>query len=114
MNEWPIMLNNKHFCVNQHKTINDRINNAKNFILNNNYLLPIYVDNINNDYLNIYSSWPLRIYIIHQNIITWILYPKKPGYFNLNELKRVLDTYKKIIINNKTNTINKHDQCSLI
>jgi len=59
--EWPL---GNFACVNQHKTIEERVEAAKNFISKFNFKLPVYVDTMENSFDNTYYAWPDRYYII--------------------------------------------------
>jgi len=64
--EWPL---GNFVCVNQHTTIEQRVNAAKSFIANYNFKIPTYVDTIDNSFNKTYAAWPDRYYIIDKNII---------------------------------------------
>ena len=86
--EWPIRTKTE-LCIKQHKNINDRILMANKLINDYNFKLPLLIDNMSNEFLNKYSAWPLRAFIIDSTNmkISWILQPKPPGYFDLNDIK---------------------------
>lgn len=48
----------------QHQSIKDRSEYAKKFQKQYSLELPIYLDNMNNDYETIYSTWPFRYHLI--------------------------------------------------
>ena len=65
--EWPISSardspNGKPILVNQHKTMEDRIKAAKEFVKA--FKLPrtfrVLVDNMDNEFMDQYASWPFR------------------------------------------------------
>ena len=47
-----------------HKELQDRIKYAENFKNEYNLTIPIYCDNINDDFENELACWPVRIFII--------------------------------------------------
>ena len=49
-----------------HKCIGDRLECAINFKTRYDYTIPIYLDNMNNDFKNIYSVWPFRAFLINK------------------------------------------------
>ena len=94
--EWPIRTK-KELTLKQHKTQNERINVANNFISNFNYKIPTIVDNMNNEFANKYSAWPFRAFIINgkNKNIEWIMIPKYPGYYDWNDIKNQCKIYNK-------------------
>ena len=104
--EWPLRTK-KSLLIKQHKTLNERINCANKFINEYKFRLPMYVDNINNDFTNIYSGWPLQAFIIFKNKFIWNIKPKKPGYFDLSDIKSFITKYTQ-------NTCNKYNKCKII
>lgn len=64
--EWPL---GKFVSIPQHKTIEERIVAAKNFVSALNFKLPVYVDTIDNSFDNTYYAWPDRYYIIRNGIM---------------------------------------------
>ena len=91
--EWPIR-NKKELCIKQAKTNKERLNIARNFQKNFNFEIPLYVDDINNNFMNEYSVWPVRAYIIDgkSNKISWIMNPRHPGYYDFKDiLKQVVN-----------------------
>ena len=81
---WPIglsagVLNKKH------RTINDRIQCAKNMIDEHKFKVPVYLDNMENSYRDTYSSWPFRVYGFKQHKIDYISNIEN-AQFNISEL----------------------------
>lgn len=50
--------------IESHKNINDRIKCIENLKSKFNLTVPIYADNMNNDFEKIYAGWPFRYFII--------------------------------------------------
>ena len=72
--EWPLSTQDD---INQHKTIYDRIEAAKRI----QSLVPIYCDSFEeNNFQNVYSGWPERAFLIHNDEIKYISYHKVDGY----------------------------------
>lgn len=69
---WPL---GKHVEIDQHKTIEDRINAAKFYKKQFGLKLPIVVDGMDNEFDNIYASWPERFFIFHKDKIALIAEP---------------------------------------
>ncbi|ARF09123.1 iodothyronine deiodinase [Catovirus CTV1] len=77
--------------VESHKNIVDRIGCVKN--LKNKYkiTIPIYADNMNNEFEKEYSSWPFRYYIINHNHFVKIGDPVD-SEFNVSEMIEFIDS----------------------
>lgn len=58
---WPI---GHHYRIPQHKTIDDRIEMAKQFVSEFHWRIPTFVDSMKNDFNTIYSAWPDNAYVI--------------------------------------------------
>ena len=96
--EWPIR-NKKDLKIKQHKSLNERINISKELKTKKyNLKWNLYCDNINNDFQNIYSAWPLRVYLINNKnkSINWILEAEEnpSGWFNLLKIGKKLQKLK--------------------
>ena len=91
MDEWPLSTND---TTPQHKTIEDRIEAAKRL----NASFPLDCDSFErNNFEKIYSGWPERAYIIHENVIKHISYHKVDGYDEWHEdVERWIQNYLKI------------------
>ena len=81
--------------IKQHKNSQERIDLALK--LQNKYknLMPIYVDTMNNDFVNVYAGWPLQVLLIYNDKIKWNIKPKRPGYMDFNDLKIILQQFSK-------------------
>lgn len=60
---WPIGLS-AGTINNDHKSIEDRSKCAIKFQTEYDMHIPIYLDNMNSDYENTYSTWPFRYHVI--------------------------------------------------
>ena len=70
IDEWPISIKYK---IEQHKSIKDKILAAMNFKNEFDIKFRIYVDSLNKkNFEYVYSCWPERSFIIHQNKIKFI------------------------------------------
>jgi len=63
IDEWPL---GKKVCITKHKTIEERINVAKNFQTDYNFKLPILIDSIENTFDYHYGAWPERYYMFDE------------------------------------------------
>lgn len=94
VDEWPIgesagVINYKH------KTLEDRIKCAQNLKNRYNYKIPIYTDNMNNEFQNMYNCWPFRCIILEDNIIKYISTPKNSEY-DVMEIYNYLNNKNKL------------------
>ena len=76
---WPIGLSSG-TLNNSHKTIQDRIECSKKFQSTFDIEIPMYCDDMNNDFQNEMSAWPFRFYILQYNKILEIGYPEDCSY----------------------------------
>ena len=83
----------KEFVINQHETIQQRVDLALRLKSKYGFKLPLYADTMRNEFLNEYAGWPIQVFLIYNNKIKWNIQPKRPGYFDLNDLKSVLQVY---------------------
>jgi len=58
---WPL---GKKVCLNQPKTLEERLEAARNFQKDFKFQIPILVDKMDNNFDTQYASWPERFYII--------------------------------------------------
>ena len=94
--EWPIRTK-KEFVINQHKTINDRINAALSMIEYTKWQLPLYADCIDNGFRNEFKAWPLRIFIVEYNKkdkdykLGWMMEPQPDeGLFDMKKIEHMI------------------------
>jgi len=64
--EWPL---GNFVCINQHKTIEERVAAAKSFISKLGFKIPVHVDTMDNSFDNSYYAWPDRYYIVQNGIL---------------------------------------------
>ncbi|CAF3320554.1 unnamed protein product [Rotaria socialis] len=62
--EWPV--GETISCVEQPKTLEERLENARRFKKNFNFEMPMLVDDMNNTFHNTYGSWPFRFFVIYE------------------------------------------------
>ncbi|ETO01289.1 hypothetical protein RFI_36155 [Reticulomyxa filosa] len=85
VDEWPIRTKSE-LCIKQHRTSQDRCSMATTFKKEHKFAFPVFVDTMENNFEQTYAAWPLRAFIIEDNHISFILEPKNPGYYDLNDL----------------------------
>jgi len=76
--EWPL---GKQVCLNQHKTIEERLKAANDFNEQFHCRLPVLVDTMDNNFDNAYACWPERFFIIEHDKMAMIGHPSNEfGY----------------------------------
>lgn len=66
--------------INQHKTLEERIQAAKSFVQDTNFKIPMVVDSMENLFDKEYAVWPDRYFIVHNGKMTFIPSPGNYGY----------------------------------
>lgn len=85
--EWPV--GNTISCVDQPKTIEQRLENAKRFRKNFNFEMPMLVDDINNTFHHTYGSWPFRFFVIFDGKLILKAEPDKEAFtYDMNEIDK--------------------------
>jgi len=95
-NEWPIRTDPS-LCIPQHLNHQERIEQALRLQDEYQCAIPILIDSIHNIFSNLYSLWPLRVFMIQNNKIQWCLQPKNPGFYDLYDLQFTLQNYNKLM-----------------
>jgi len=89
---WPL---GNTVCVNDHKTIEERIQVANTHIIENRKCkIPMLVDSIENEFERFFHGWPERYFILQGDNLAYVAQPSKndQGFFidevfaSLNEL----------------------------
>lgn len=67
--EWPIKELPQE--INQHRSLEERIEAARNFLVTHplHSSFTLTVDNMENDFVDLYCSWPFRYWVIQDGII---------------------------------------------
>jgi len=68
VDEWPV---GDPLKIMQPKSTIERISIVRKFKNDYDFLLPILVDTIDNEYEKTYSAWPIRFYVFHKNKIVF-------------------------------------------
>jgi len=82
----------------QHKTLEDRIKAAKNFVQTYEWNIPTVVDSFYENeasvsFEQIYSAWPERFYVFHYGSVADIGLASNEYGFDRLSLKRIIRTY---------------------
>ncbi|CAF1057994.1 unnamed protein product [Rotaria sordida] len=81
-------------CVDQPKTLVERLENAREFKKKFNFEMPILVDSMDNTFHITYGSWPFRFYIINDGKLILKAEPGITTYaYDLNELDTWIDNF---------------------
>jgi len=93
--EWPICSSRcspggKKVMYNQHKSLEERNQAARDFIEAFDFKIDTILDNMENEFENKYSAWPLRIYGLRNGIVEYKAMPRD-GMYHLEELEAYLD-----------------------
>jgi len=103
IDEWPINSGRynggKPVCYKQPKSMEDRMKIAADFKINFNPRFPIYCDELTNFFSETYAGWPLRFYIMHNDIIKYIALPENSTY-DIGHLRSWLGNYLNIPLEN--------------
>lgn len=95
--EWPISScrwnpTGKKIMYNQHKTIEDRLAVARDFIDAFGWKYPTILDAIDNPFETAYAAWPLRLYVVKDGRMVFKAQPREAMY-HLQDVMDVLDTF---------------------
>lgn len=85
--QWPV--GKTISCVNQPTTLEERLDNARQFQKNFNCEIPMLLDNMDNTFHATYGAWPFRFYVIHEGKLAFKAEPHKETFtYNMDELDR--------------------------
>ena len=79
--------------IEQHKNSQERVDLALKLQNKYNAKWPVYVDTMNNEFVDIYAGWPLQLFLIYNDKIKWNIKPHAPGFFYFNDLKVILEQF---------------------
>ncbi|CAF1577391.1 unnamed protein product [Rotaria sp. Silwood1] len=81
-------------CVDQPKTLEQRLENACQFKNKYNFEMLMLVDSMDNTFHKTYGSWPFRFYIINNGKLIFKAEPGETTYaYDLNELDTWIDNF---------------------
>jgi hypothetical protein len=90
--EWPVG-EIVSFCR-QPRSLEERVELYQNFVKDNNFILPLYVDTMENTFMKTFSAWPFRFYILQGNKLVFKAQPHKITHnYNLNEVEDFLTSH---------------------
>jgi type I thyroxine 5'-deiodinase len=67
-------------CIKQHRTLEERIDAAKQFVKDFDFKIPMVVDSMSNKFDEQYAVWPDRFFIIENGILQLVPEPGVYGY----------------------------------
>jgi len=82
-----------HVVIPPHETVTERYEVAKRFVAKTGYTPKMYVDNINNLFMDTFWAHPERFYIIADGKLLWKAVPTDEGAYELKEITQFLDKY---------------------
>jgi len=89
LDEWPVgngYDGRKAFY--QHKSLEARIDAARQFVEDYRFPVPMVVDRMDNQFDNTFASWPVRFYILHGGKVYYKAMPKLDEYtYSFDELE---------------------------
>jgi len=83
--EWPLGVK---YCIDQPKTIEERLEIARNFVTEFHFELPLLVDTMSNEFDNVFAAWPERFYIAKNNEILLVGEPTTEFGFDRVQLRK--------------------------
>lgn len=93
--QWPV--GKTISCVNQPKTLNERLDNARQLQKDFQCEIPMLVDSMDNTFHTTYGAWPFRFYVIHENKLVFKAEPHKETFtYNMDELDRWIANFHQL------------------
>jgi hypothetical protein len=90
--QWP--MGKTISCVDQPKTLEERLENARQCKKNFNFDVPMLVDNMNNDFHLTYGSWPFRFYVIYEGKLALKAEPHENTFvYDMKQLDAWIDNF---------------------
>jgi len=86
--EWPI---GDKVCVKQHRTQEDRITAAKEFVQKYDYRVPMLVDVMTNEFNNKFAAWPERWWLVHRGKLVHVGAPSTEFGYDRKLISTKLD-----------------------
>lgn len=90
--QWPV--GKTISCVDQPKTMEERLHNAREFRKNFQLEVPLLVDGMENTFHHTYGSWPFRFFVLHQGELVLKAQPDENTFgYDLGQLDQWIDNY---------------------
>jgi len=92
VNQWPL---GRFVVVEQHKAIKDRKEVATAFVEKTGYKIKMYVDSMENTFMNTFWAHPERFFIIDDGKLMLKAQPTDDGYYIFEDINSYLDSKTK-------------------
>lgn len=90
--QWPV--GKTISCVDQPTTLEQRLKYAREFRDNFHFIMPMLVDNMENNFHLTYGSWPFRFYIIYENRLIIKAQPDEQDFsYKINQIDSWLEKF---------------------
>ena len=76
--------------VKEHRTLEERLTAARKMIKGTDLKIPVLADTMDNNFLDLYSPWPFRFFVILDGILKLVGMPKEARY-DTTDLVNCLD-----------------------
>jgi hypothetical protein len=76
--------------LNQPKLLEDRCEIARQFVEDTDYLMPLVVDTMENEFDRHFGAWPVRFYIAVDNKLVYKAQPGADFSYDISELREWL------------------------
>lgn len=89
--QWPV--GETISCVDQPRTLEERLVNARNFRDSFHFEMEMLVDNMNNDFHHTYGAWPFRFFIVNHGILVFKAEPNKDNFaYDFNQIYQWIES----------------------
>jgi len=87
--EWPIGATIS--CIDQPKTLEERVSAAREFVSEFDYRIPVLIDSMDNHFQKAFAVWPFRFYVIEGGRVALKAEPSLTSHkYDIDELDRWL------------------------
>jgi len=89
--QWPL---GQHVSVLQHKTVEERRTIANKFCAKVDYKIHMVVDDISNNFMNIYWAHPERFFIVNDGKLALKAQPTDDGWFLYDDIRNWIKEHR--------------------
>lgn len=89
--EWP--MGDDVLVDHQPTEMDERCQVACEFRQNTNYMMPIAVDTMENHFDKFFGAWPVRFFIVQNNVLVYKAQPNSEHTYDLQEVRNWLSTH---------------------
>lgn len=83
--EWP--MGDNVVVAHQPTQMDERCQLASEFQHNTQFMLPIVVDTMHNQFDSLFGAWPVRFFIVQHNVLVFKAQPNSDHTYELKEVK---------------------------